>query len=291
MKKSAKKIKSNKSSGRTKEHIKPSQVVCEKAPKSLGKANKPKKAKVIELLKPEFNTDRQPPLTEQNKRILVVDIGGSNVKLMIANQPRRKVPSRGGLTPRRLVSAVLANTKDWDYDAISIGFPAPIEEGKIIREPSNLGPGWVNFDFQNALGKPVKVINDAAMQALGSYSGGRMLFLGLGTGLGSALVHHGTLIPLELCEARYTRQLTLEDVLGKRGYKRLGLIRWERGVKEIVGLMRKLFLVDYIVLGGGNVKKITQLPEGTRKGHNTHAFIGGVRMWSEEIEAANKPVL
>jgi len=223
------------------------------------------------------------------KRILVIDIGGSNVKVMIADQPRRKIPTRTASTPSQLVSEVLANTQDWKFDAISIGFPAPVENGNILKEPNNLAPGWMKFNWEKAFGKPVRIINDAAMQALGSYEGGRMLFLGLGTGLGSALVHHGALIPLELCAARYSKQLTLEDVLGKRGYKRIGLAKWEKALGEIVELLRSWFLVDYIVLGGGNVKKLAKLPEGTRPGDNQNAFIGGVRMWSPKIEAANQP--
>ena len=229
-----------------------------------------------------------PPEITNDRRILVIDIGGSNVKLMLADQPRKKFNSRPALTPRRLVSAVLSETKGWKFDAISIGFPAPVEGGKILHEPHNLGKGWMRFNLENALGKPVKIINDAAMQAMGSYAGGRMLFLGLGTGLGSALVHNGTLIPLELCEARFSKQLSLEDVLGKRGCKRTGLVKWEQGLKEIIGLLRRMFMVDYIVLGGGNVKKLGKLPEGTRPGNNNNAFAGGVRMWSAEIEAVNK---
>ena len=261
---------------------------------------KPKSSKPKKLQAPPAKPKKKPATATKipaakkavlsgGKRVLVIDIGGSNIKLMMDTQPRVKIPSKPALTPRRLVAAVLAKTKTWQCDVISIGFPAPVEAGKIAAEPNNLGPGWVKFNLQKAFGKPVRLINDAAMQALGSYEGGRMLFIGLGTGLGSALIHHDTLIPLELCAARFSKQLTLEEVLGKRGYKRLGLVKWEQAVKEATGLLRRMFLVDYIVLGGGNVKKLAKLPAGTRPGNNNNAYAGGMRLWSGPIRAAKKP--
>lgn len=215
--------------------------------------------------------------------ILVVDIGGNNVKVLASGVPeRRKIPTPGGMTPARLVEDVLDATADWDYEAVSIGYPGAIEDGHIIRDPKNLGEGWVGFDFTAAFGRPTRVINDAAMQALGSYHGEEMLFLGLGTGLGAALILGGRLQPLEIAHLPYRKGRSYEHYLGKRGLERLGRKKWERRVHDVVERFHRAFLVDYVVLGGGNARLLEKLPEHARRGSNDLAFEGGFRMWSEE---------
>jgi ROK family len=218
----------------------------------------------------------------KKKKVLVIDIGGSNVKLMISNRvKRRKFPSGPGLTPRRFVTATKEAVTDWKFDAVAIGFPAPVINGKIAVEPKNLGRGWTRFDFRKAFGKPVRVMNDAAMQALGSYHGGRMLFLGFGTGLGSALLWDQTVLSLELGDLAFVDG-TLEDWLADDGMEALGEEAWEAEVLEVVPAMKKAFIADYIVLGGGNAKRIEKLPRGVELGHNRNAFAGGVRLWQTE---------
>jgi hypothetical protein len=213
------------------------------------------------------------------KRILVIDIGGSNVKLMISRAEKLKFPSGSRLTPRVMVAEVKPLVSDWKFDAISIGFPAPVRDGRILSEPKHLGKGWVGFDFQKAFGKPVRIINDAAMQALGSYHGGRMLFLGLGTGLGSALVWDNYVLPLELGDLPYRNGSIIEDYLGKPGLARLGEKTWRRDVEHALVQLKKSLIADYVVLGGGNAKKLDGLPEGVQRGHNRNAFLGGTRLW------------
>ncbi len=218
----------------------------------------------------------------KKKKVLVIDIGGSNVKLMISNRvKRRKFPSGPGLTPRRFVTETKKAVTDWKFDAVAIGFPAPVIKGKIAVEPKNLGNGWTRFDFRKAFGKPVRVMNDAAMQALGSYHGGRMLFLGFGTGLGSALLWDQTVLSLELGDLAFVDG-TLEDWLADDGMEALGEEAWEAEVLEVVPAMKKAFIADYIVLGGGNAKRIEKLPKGVELGHNRNAFAGGVRLWQNE---------
>jgi hypothetical protein len=218
----------------------------------------------------------------KKKKVLVIDIGGSNVKLMISNRvKRRKFPSGPGLTPRRFVTETKKVVADWKFDAVAIGFPAPVINGKIAVEPKNLGNGWTRFDFRKAFGKPVRVMNDAAMQALGSYHGGRMLFLGFGTGLGSALLWDQTVLSLELGDLAFVDG-TLEDWLSDDGMEALGEEAWEAEVLEVVPAMKKAFIADYIVLGGGNAKRIERLPRGVELGHNRNAFAGGVRLWQTE---------
>jgi glucokinase len=213
-------------------------------------------------------------------RILVVDIGGNNVKLLVTGQKApRKVPSGPSLSPGRMVAAVKKAVADWKYDAVTIGFPGPVKDGRITAEPANLGRGWGRFDFRRAFGRPVRVVNDAAMQALGSYRGARELFLGLGTGLGAALVVEGVLQPLEIAHLPYRSGKTYEDFLGRRGYDRMGKKRWRRLVHEIVPRLRHAFQVDEVVLGGGNVKLLKELPQHTRLGANANAFAGGFRLW------------
>ncbi|MDQ2824871.1 MAG: ROK family protein [Verrucomicrobiota bacterium] len=213
------------------------------------------------------------------KNILVIDIGGSHVKLMISRSEKRKFPSGPRLTPGEMVKKTAAAVAGWKFDAISIGFPAPVRDGHIAMEPKHLGHGWTRFNFRKALGKPVRVINDAAMQALGSYRGKRMLFLGLGTGLGSALVWPNSVLALELGELPFRNGSIIEDYLGKPGMDDLGEKEWKQLVNRAVIQLRKSLIADYVVLGGGNVKKLDRLPEGVERGHNRNAFLGGCRLW------------
>ena len=216
-------------------------------------------------------------------KILVADIGGTNVKLLVTGKEvPRKVPSGPQLTPDRMVKEVLAATKDWDYEAISIGYPGPVLCGEPITEPTNLGSGWMGFDFEAAFGVPVRVINDAAMQALGSYNGGKMLFLGLGTGVGAAVVVDGAVQALEIGRYRYKKR-TLEHYLGNRGLKRQGLKKWRRQVDDVAHRLIAALKPDDVVIGGGNAKKLARLPEGARAGSNANAFLGGFRLWQGEI--------
>ncbi len=214
-----------------------------------------------------------------SKRVLVLDVGGTNLKLLPSGDKEpTKVPSGPRFTPRALVLAVKKVTQDKPFDVVSIGFPAAIVNGRISHEPHNLGRGWVRFDFQKALGKPVKLINDAAMQALGSYDGGTMLFLGLGTGLGSALVVGGQVAPLELAHLPY-RKGEYEDYVGVRGYEKYGKKKWRENVAVVAALLRKGLVADYVVLGGGQTKLLKEMPEGCRRGDNLNAFKGGQRVW------------
>lgn len=219
-------------------------------------------------------------MSEGTPKVLVIDIGGSNVKFQLSGETKRhKFKSGKRMGPAEFVRKLKDATRGWHYDAASIGFPAPVLNGKIACEPQNLGKGWVGFNFRSALRKPVKVINDAAMQALGSYEGGRMLFLGLGTGLGSALVIDGEVVPLELAELRYTKGKTIEQVLGDAARERMGNRRWESLVWETVSTLQRAFIADYVMIGGGNAKLLKKLPEGARLGYNRQAFSGGQSLW------------
>jgi polyphosphate glucokinase len=213
------------------------------------------------------------------KKILVIDIGGSNVKLMMSRHEKRKFKSGPNLTPRGIVAEMKPLVGDWKFNAISIGFPAPVRDGRILSEPKHLGRGWVRFDFEKAFGKPVRIINDAAMQALGSYHGRRMLFLGLGTGLGSALVWSNYVLALELGDLPYSNGSIIEDYLGKPGLARLGEKTWRRDVEHALVQLKKSLIADYVVLGGGNAKKLDMLPTGVERGHNRNALLGGTRLW------------
>jgi polyphosphate glucokinase len=216
-------------------------------------------------------------------KVLVIDVGGTNIKMLASGQATaRKFPSGPEMTPEKMVEGVLSATNDWDYDAISIGFPAPILCGQPMTEPVNLGPGWMGFDFAAAFRRPVKVINDAAMQALGSYQGGKMLFLGLGTGLGAAVIMDGVLEPLELGRFHYKKH-TVEYYVGKQGLKRQGRKKWQRCVEEIVERLVAALKPSDVVLGGGNAKELDPLPAGTRLGDNANAFPGGFRLWQEDV--------
>jgi len=215
------------------------------------------------------------------KRILVVDIGGTHVKLQISRSDRRKFDSGTKLSPRELVSQIKKTALGWNYDAISIGFPSVVRKGRIVKEPKHLALGWVGWDFNKSLGKPTRVLNDAAMQALGSYRSGRMLFLGLGTGLGSALVWNKNLFPLELGDLPYAGGI-IEEVLGKPGLDRLGKKKWKREVLFCLKYLKLAFIADYIVLGGGNARQFDTLPDGIVPGDNRNVYLGGLRMWETD---------
>src|SRR5437764_6783110 len=216
------------------------------------------------------------------KKILVIDVGGTHVKLMISRKKKRKFKSGPKMTPREMVGRIKSELKGWKFDAVAVGFPAPVRDGRILAEPKHLGKGWVRFNFEKALGKPVRVVNDAALQGLGSYRGGRMLFLGLGTGLGSTLVFPDMVLPLELGDLPYCDDRIIEDFLGKPGIAELGEEAWERLVMGAVAQLKKSFIADYIVLGGGNTKKLSELPEDAEQGHNRNAYLGGVRLWKTD---------
>ena len=204
------------------------------------------------------------------------------VLLSTNGSERRRFDSGPDLTPEQMVEGVRAETTDLAFDVVAIGVPAPVKDNKVRTEPVNLGPGWVGFDFEQALGRPTKVVNDAAMQALGSYEGGKMLFLGLGTGLGSALVIDGKVQPMELAHLPF-RRATFEDYVGEQGRKELGKKHWEDAVAETVGLLLAALQADYAVLGGGNAKKLESIPEHARLGANTNAFLGGFRLWDPSL--------
>jgi polyphosphate glucokinase len=220
--------------------------------------------------------------TAKFPKVLVIDVGGTNVKMLATGQKEpRKYPSGPTMTPRKMVRLVKKSVRDWKFDCVSLGYPGPIINGHPLREPHNLGRGWVGFNFRKAFGCPIKVINDAAMQALGSYKGGRMLFLGLGTGLGSAMIVNGMLEPMELAHLIYKNDKTYEDYLGLRGMERSGKKKWRQNVTKITKRLKTALEADYVVLGGGNSKKLKKLPPGTRLGNNLNAFLGGFRMWQK----------
>lgn len=212
-------------------------------------------------------------------KILAVDVGGTNVKVLATGESeQQRFPSGKTMTPALMVQGVKDLTQDWQFDAVSIGYPGIVRRGQIASEPHNLAAGWIGFDFQAAFGCPVKLMNDAAMQALGSYEGGLMLFLGLGTGLGSALIADRVVVPMELGRLSY-RDGEFEDYVGAQGMARLGLEEWQRHIEFIVARLIEAIHPDDVVLGGGNAKKLSPLPTGCRLGSNAHAFSGGFRMW------------
>jgi polyphosphate glucokinase len=215
-----------------------------------------------------------------HRRVLAIDVGGTHVKIRVSGRREtREFESGPAMTPRRMVARVRELAGDLKYDVISIGYPGVVVHGKIVTEPFNLGHGWVGFDFRKAFGRPTQLMNDAAMQAIGSYEGGRMLFLGLGTGLGSALVVDGTVAPMELAHLPYKRGRTYEDYVGDRGRRRLGAKKWRRTVADVVEQLSKALEADYVVLGGGNARKLKKLPKNARLGNNEFAFLGGYRVW------------
>jgi len=214
------------------------------------------------------------------RKILVVDIGGTHVKLLMSSREEREFPSGPRMGPQQFTERFVETVRGWKFDRASIGFPVPIRNGRITRNPKHLGKDWVGFNFSKALGLPVRVINDAAMQALGSYhGGGRMLFLGLGTGLGSALVWERTLMPLELGDLPYPNGKIIENYLGIPGLELLGQKKWKREVTFAVTQLKNSFIADYVVLGGGLVHRFGRLPKGIKSGQNENAFPGGIRLW------------
>jgi polyphosphate glucokinase len=221
--------------------------------------------------------------------VLVVDVGGTSVKILANGQYEpRKFPSGPTLTPETMVSRVKELAGDWTYDVVAIGYPGPVLRDRPVAEPHNLASGWVGFDYQAAFGRPVKIINDAAMQALGSFRGGKMLFLGLGTGLGSALIVDGIVEPMELGHLPYRRG-TYEDYVGVRGLDRLGKRKWRKRVWDVVARLVAALEPDDVVIGGGNARKLKELPEGCRLGDNADAFIGGFRLWEGARAAHEHP--
>jgi predicted NBD/HSP70 family sugar kinase len=219
------------------------------------------------------------------QRVLVVDVGGSHVKILATGEPqRRRLPSGSDLTASLMVDRVKAGAAGWEFDVVSVGVPAPVRDGHVVSEPVNIGSGWVGFDFEAAFGKPTKVINDASMQALGSYAGGKMLFLGLGTGLGSTMIVEGLIEPMELAHLPF-RKATFEDYVGERGRERLGKKKWQAAVYETIELLKAALEPDYVVLGGGNADKLDELPPNVRLGANENAFLGGFRLWDPDASS------
>lgn len=222
--------------------------------------------------------------------ILTIDVGGSHVKFMDSvSRERRQFDSGSSLTPKEMLSQLRSMTADWEYGAISIGIPGPVRNNRPTAKPPNLGDGWVGFDYAGAFGKPLKIMNDAALQALGSYRGGGMLFLGLGTGLGSALISDDRIVPMELAHLPYRNNKTFEDYVGERGLDRLGKRKWRKHVGKVIGLLRAALLPDEVVLGGGNVRLLDELPDGCRRGNNNDAFLGGFRLWQGNHEQCDTP--
>jgi polyphosphate glucokinase len=213
-------------------------------------------------------------------RVLSVDVGGRHVKALVQGESdRRRFRSSPELTPGQMVEGTLELVDGWDFDHVSVGVPAPVHDGKVVRDPVNLGPGWQGFDYEAAFGRPTKVVNDAAMQALGSYEGtGTMLFLGLGTGLGSTLISDGAIEPLELGHLPF-KKLTFEDYVGERGRKRFGTKHWKKLVAEAVAALTAALEPDYVVLGGGNALKLDELPPNAKLGSNSNAFAGAFKIW------------
>lgn len=217
--------------------------------------------------------------------VLVVDVGGNHIKVLASGeQESRRAESGPNMTSAQMVEAAKKLADDWTWDSVSVGIPSPVHGGRVVAEPANLGKGWVDFDYESAFGKPTKVVNDAAMQALGSYEGGKMLFIGLGTGLGSALVANGFVQPMELGHLPY-KKATFEDYAGRAGLDRRGKERWLSDVADIVAKLTAALEPDYVVLGGGNAKKLDELPPNARLGANSDAFTGGFRLWDPDSPA------
>jgi len=224
-------------------------------------------------------------MTRSKHQILVIDVGGTHVKARVSGQrEERRIVSGPTMTAARMAREVKRLVKDWKYDVVSIGYPGIVIHGRPVHEPHNLGGGWVRFNFTKAFGRPVKLINDAAMQALGSYKKGRMLFLGFGAGLGSAMIVDGILEPMELAHLPYKAGKTYEDYVGDRALKRLGKKRWRRYVADVVTRLKDALEADYVVLGGGNSRHLKDLPRGAELGYNRNAFVGGMRLWKEETK-------
>lgn len=266
----------------TEKKIEPLKLVPPKTGSKSAKQSKKDKDQAQALIKEQrasesFGSETHGRL---DRKILAIDIGGTNVKMLVNGEAvSRSNPSGLELTPTHLVELVGSLAKDWDFDFVSIGYPGLCGPNGPLAEPYNLGPGWVAFDFSAAFGKPVKVINDAAMQAIGSYEGGRMLFLGFGTGTGSALIADGVIISLELSNLRWDSRRTVGDITSKTALHTNGKRKWRKAVTALTEYLARAFLVDYIVIGGGNAKYLKDLPIGVRRGHNQAAFRGGFRVW------------
>jgi polyphosphate glucokinase len=214
--------------------------------------------------------------------ILVIDVGGTHIKAQVTgSETRVKIPSGKEMTAAKMVECITKETADWDYDVVSIGYPGPVHNGKIVNEPHNLGDGWVDYNFEHAFLRPLKIINDAAMQALGSYEGNSMLFLGLGTGLGSTMISDGQILPMELAHLPYKKKRSYEDYVGIAGLQRMGKLKWRRHVLKIIDLFKAALQVDYVVLGGGNAELVKELPIYVHLGDNANAFTGGCRLWDK----------
>lgn len=216
-------------------------------------------------------------------KVLVIDVGGTHIK--VASTDVRipiKIVSGPDMDAKKMVRAVVAATAKWQYDAVSIGYPGPVAHDRPLIEPHNLAPGWVGFPYQKSFaGKPIRFINDAAMQALGGYKGGRMLFLGTGTGLGSAMIFDGVVVPLELAHLPYRKGRTYEEYIGLAGLERRGRRRWQKSVLKVIGLLQAAMVCDYVMLGGGNAKLMKKLPKGVILGQNSNAIEGGIALWKD----------
>jgi polyphosphate glucokinase len=213
-------------------------------------------------------------------KVLVVDIGGTHVKMYSSeHRTRVRIDSGPWMTPARMVNDIRHAVDGWQYDVVSLGYPGPVMRGKPLREPAHLGRGWVRFDFRKGFGRPVRIVNDAAMQALGSYRGGRMLFLGLGTGLGTAMIVDDTLLAMELAHLPYKNGDSFEDRVGAAGLSKKGLRKWRKAVADVIARLRDAVQADYVVVGGGNAKRLKSLPPRARVGHNRRARDGGIRLW------------
>ncbi len=217
-----------------------------------------------------------------DRPVLAVDVGGTHVKILASGEEeKREFKSGPKLTPQQMVEGVVALASDWRWEVVSVGIPTPVHGGKAVSEPVNLGTGWVAFDLTAAFGKPTKIVNDAAMQAIGSYEGGRMLFLGLGTGLGTALIADGVVEPLEVGHLPF-RKKTFEDYVSKKARQKLGDEKWQKNVFAVVEQLSRALEPEYVVLGGGEAEELTELPPNCRLGDNANAFVGGFRLWQEE---------
>lgn len=215
--------------------------------------------------------------------VLAIDLGGSHVKMLLSSGgDRRAAVSGPEMSAKKMVEAVKELAADWQYDVIGMGYPGPVANSKPTAEPHNLGSGWKDFDFSAAFGKPVRLVNDAVMQAIGGYKGGNMLFIGLGTGLGSAMIVNNVCLPMELAHLPYKKDETFEDFVGERGLEKYGKKKWRKSVEKVVGRLQAALLPHETVIGGGNVEKLEQLPDGCRAGDNENAFLGGFRLWKDE---------
>ncbi len=225
-------------------------------------------------------TTKRRSAIQRDRIVLAIDIGGSRVKARLSTgSEKRRIDSSADMTAEEMVEEMTKLTADWNYDAIGIGYPGPVSDNRPAADPVNLGPGWKNFDFSAAFDKPIRIVNDAMMQAIGSYQGGRMLFLGLGTGLGSAMIVEHVCVPMELAHLPYKKRSTFEDFAGERGLARRGKKKWRRSVINVIEKLQDALLPQYIVIGGGNVDKLKKLPHNCRRGDNENAFAGGFRLW------------